>query len=261
MRLSLRSSILGSLPLRRVSLGSMVGLLVLIGIGSPVMAAKEAPLGQAIIDNLTKAQPGIPIERVEETTMSGILAVVLGDGTVLYGSEDGTHLFSGDMFSIAGGEIVNLAEQRRSSTRQELMSDPLFKDALVFAATGTKKASINVFTDVDCGYCRKLHQEVPQLNAMGIEVRYLAYPRAGVGSESYTKIVSAWCADNPQQALTQLKRGQNIADRQCGDNTVADQYNLGQKMGISGTPAIILEDGRLLPGYLPAAELAATLGL
>ncbi len=246
--------------LLRAALRSLLGLSVLFTLSLPALAA-EAVLGQLIIDNLTQAQPGIPIERVEKTSMAGVLAVVLSDGTVLYGSEDGKHLFSGDMFSIAGGQIVNLAEQRRTSTRQELMRDPLFQDALVFAATSSKKASISVFTDVDCGYCRKLHQEVPQLNAMGIEVRYLAYPRAGVGSDSYKKIVSAWCAKNPQQALTQLKAGQNIANQQCSDNTVADQYNLGQKMGISGTPAIIVEDGRLLPGYLPAAELAATLGL
>lgn len=238
-----------------------LGFAALVFASLSASAAAPAQLGQKIIDNLTQAQPGIPIESVEKTSMPGMLAVVLSDGTVLYGSEDGEHLFSGDMFSIAGGQIVNLAEERRSTTRQNLMADPLFQDALVFAATGKKKAAINVFTDVDCGYCRKLHQEVPQLNAMGIEVRYLAYPRAGLGSDSYNKIVSAWCADNPQSALTKLKAGQPIPNKECRDNTVADQYNLGQKMGISGTPAIILEDGRLLPGYLPAAELAATLGL
>ena len=247
--------------MRHTRLSAALGLAIVLTLSVPALAAAPTPLGKLIIDNLTQAQPGIPIERVEKTSMVGILAVVLSDGTVLYGSADGKHLFSGDMFSIAGGQIVNLAEQRRTSARQEMMLDPLFEDALVFAATGNKKASINVFTDVDCGYCRKLHQEVPQLNAMGIEVRYLAYPRAGIGSDSYKKIVSAWCAKNPQQALTKLKAGQNIADQQCSDNTVAGQYNLGQKMGISGTPAIILEDGRLLPGYMPAAELAATLGL
>lgn len=247
--------------MRHSLLSATFGLSVLLSLSLPALAAGPAPLGQLLIDNLSQAQPGIPIERVEKTSMAGVLAVVLSDGAVLYGSEDGKHLFSGDMFSIAGGQIVNLAEQRRTTTRQELMKDPLFKDALVFAATSKKKAAINVFTDVDCGYCRKLHQEVPELNAMGIEVRYLAYPRAGIGSDSYKKIVSAWCSDNPQQALTKLKAGQNIANKQCDDNTVADQYNLGQKMGISGTPAIILEDGRLLPGYMPAADLAAALGL
>jgi thiol:disulfide interchange protein DsbC len=247
--------------MRHSLLSAALGLSVLITLSVPALAAGPAPLGQLIIDNLSQAQPGIPIDRVEKTSMAGVLALVLSDGTVLYGSEDGKHLFSGDMFSITDGQIVNLAEQRRTNARQELMNDPLFNDALVFAAIGEKKAAINVFTDVDCGYCRKLHQEVPQLNAMGIEVRYLAYPRAGIGSDSYKKIVSAWCSDNPQQALTKLKSGQNIANQQCSDNTVADQYNLGQKMGISGTPAIILEDGRLLPGYMPAAELAATLGL
>ena len=135
------------------------------------------------------------------------------------------------------------------------------QQGLVFAATGKRKATISVFTDVDCDYCRKLHLEVPELNAMGVEVRYLAYPRAGVGSESYRKIVSAWCATDPNTALTALKAGKTITDNQCSDNPVADQYQLGQQMGISGTPAILLEDGRLLPGYMPAAQLAESIGI
>ncbi len=232
-------------------------------VGQGVTAAvKSVTLeGNAIVDNLKRAQPGIPIDRVESTPMPGMYAVVLKDGTVLYGSKNGKHLFSGDMFDISGGEIVNLAEQRRTKSRQSLLTDPLMGEGLVFAATGMRKATISVFTDVDCGFCRKLHLEVPQLNAMGVEVRYLAYPRAGVGSESYKKIVSAWCSKDPNTALTALKAGKTIADNQCNDNPVADLYQLGQRMGISGTPAILLEDGRLLPGYMPAAQLAETIGI
>jgi len=223
--------------------------------------ASDPLLGQELTAKLLKAQPNIPIDHVVQTPMPGVLAVVLTDGTELYGSADGRFLFSGDMYSLDGNNIVNLAETRRASKRLKLLQDPLFDDALVFAAKGQRKASINVFTDVDCGYCRKLHQEVPQLNAMGIEVRYLAYPRAGVGSDSYRKIASAWCSDNPNAALTKLKSGGTIASKVCQPNPVAEQFQLGQRMGISGTPAIILEDGRLLPGYMPAKELAATLGI
>ncbi|MFT5670969.1 MAG: thiol:disulfide interchange protein DsbC, partial [Glaciecola sp.] len=115
--------------------------------------------------------------------------------------------------------------------------------------------------DVDCGYCRKLHEEVPALNAKGIEVRYLAYPRAGIGSPSYNKIVSAWCAVDQQNALTKLKQLEPIPTNICAGNPVAAQFALGGKMGVRGTPALVLDSGRLLPGYMPADRLAAELGV
>jgi thiol:disulfide interchange protein DsbC len=131
---------------------------------------------------------------------------------------------------------------------------------LKFKPKGETRAVVSVFTDVDCGYCRKLHLEMADMNALGIEVRYLAFPRAGVGSPTYDKIVSAWCADDRNQALTDLKLGKDIPNRAC-PNPVAKQYELGHDIGVTGTPAIVLEDGRLLPGYMPAAELAGLLGL
>ena len=180
---------------------------------------------------------------------------------MLYGSADGTHIISGDMYRIENNDLTNLAEVRREGRRQELMAAIPAKDAWVFAAAGGKpKAVINVFTDVDCHYCRQLHLEVPKLNAMGIEVRYLGYPRAGIGSESYNKIVSAWCSADRDEALTTAKAGKAIPAKDC-DNPIADQYDLGQRVGVTGTPAIITSSGRLIPGYRPAAVLAADLGV
>jgi thiol:disulfide interchange protein DsbC len=117
-----------------------------------------------------------------------------------------------------------------------------------------------VFTDVDCGYCRKLHLEVPAMNKMGVEVRYLAYPRSGVGSPSYDKLVTAWCSTNRQDAITRMKRGEELPPKKC-DNPVAHEYELGQMAGLTGTPAIVLEDGRMLPGYMSANELGHLLGI
>ena len=133
-------------------------------------------------------------------------------------------------------------------------------DMIIFAPEGRRRGVVNVFTDVDCGYCQRLHREVPALNEMGIEVRYLAYPRAGIGSPSAEKLVSAWCAENPQAALTRLKTGEPVEPRSCA-NPIAAQYRLGQQMGVRGTPALFLEDGRMLPGYMPADALAAEMGL
>lgn len=216
--------------------------------------------GKALVERLTRLRPGLPIESVTQTPVAGLVALNLSDGSTYYGTDDGRYLFSGDLFRLDDDDLVNLSEERRNGQRKALLARIATEDAVVFAPDEKAKASLYVFTDVDCGYCRKLHQEVPALNAMGIEVRYLAYPRAGVGSQSYDKIVSAWCASDPKAALTNLKAGQNIATKTC-TNPVASQYDLGQQMGINGTPAIVFEDGTLLPGYMPATQLAAALGL
>ncbi len=216
--------------------------------------------GSELVARLKALRPDIPIESVAASPLPGIFQLNLAGGTVFYGTADGRYLFAGDLYQLGDDDLVNLAEQGRIEKRHELMAAVDPKDMVIFPATGQTRAVINVFTDVDCGYCRKLHQEVPQLNEMGIEVRYLAYPRAGIGSRSYEKIVSAWCSDDPNSAITALKAGKEIPDITC-PNPVADEYALGQRVGVNGTPAIVLEDGRLLPGYMPADDLAATLGI
>jgi thiol:disulfide interchange protein DsbC len=131
---------------------------------------------------------------------------------------------------------------------------------VVFPADGEMRAIINVFTDIDCGYCRQMHRDVAHLNALGIEVRYLGYPRAGIGSSSFDKLVTAWCADDQQDAMTRLKAGEHVEPRTC-PNPVAEHYALGDRVGVTGTPSIILMDGRMIPGYLPPEDLAARIGL
>jgi thiol:disulfide interchange protein DsbC len=134
-------------------------------------------------------------------------------------------------------------------------------DLIIFRANNKTKAVINVFTDIDCGFCRKLHKEVPSLNALGVEVRYLAFPRAGLDSKSYQKALSAWCSDDPKESLTDYKNGDDKPFLECRTNAVAEQYRLGLELGISGTPAIILEDGSLVPGYRTAEALIKIIGL
>jgi len=115
-----------------------------------------------------------------------------------------------------------------------------------------------VFTDIDCGYCRKLHADMDKYNAQGIRVRYLFYPRAGLRSESYRKAVSVWCADDRKAAMTAAKTGRPLPARSCV-NPVADQYNLGRQLGVRGTPALVLEDGEIIPGYVPPDKLRTML--
>jgi len=203
----------------------------------------------------------LPVEEVVVSQMPGLYEVVLSDGTVLFTDKTGTYFIVGDLYQATGRSLVNLSDMRRNELRKNLIAGIAETDMVVFSPkSGSKKTAITVFTDIDCGYCRKLHQEIPELNRMGIEVRYLAYPRAGLDSESYDKIVSAWCADDQQTALTRAKAGQKIEHLSCA-NPVAEHYALGGAVGVTGTPSIIFEDGRLLPGYLPAERLAQQLGI
>jgi thiol:disulfide interchange protein DsbC len=211
--------------------------------------------GAGVVAKLKALRPDLPIESVSAGPLPGITVIELSGGTMLYATADGRHFFAGDLYEIRDDKLVNLAETRRDAYRKQLIDAVPRADMAIFPATGAKKSTITVFTDVDCGFCRKLHQDVPELNARGVEVRYLAYPRQGIGSGAYDKMVSAWCAADRNDAITRLKRGENIAEQHC-DNPVARQYELGQQLGVSGTPAIVFESGRLQPGYTPAAELA-----
>ena len=203
----------------------------------------------------------LPIESVADSEVPGLFSLKLSDGTTLLTDVTGTYFIHGDIYRNAMGRMVNLSEQERSDSRKALI-DGLDEDQMVvFAPPPSRlKTTITVFTDIDCGYCRKLHQEVPELNRLGIAVRYLAYPRAGIDSVSYDKIVSAWCAPDQKKALTQAKAGESIEAYTCV-NPVKAHFELGELVGVTGTPSIVFEDGRLLPGYLPAARLAAQLGL
>lgn len=213
-----------------------------------------------LVAALNEAIPTLPIVGVDRTPVAGLYLVELEGGQTLYGTAEGDYFISGDMYHLGGGAVVNLAEERRAVKRRDLMNELSLDDMVVFSPTGQTRTYVSVFTDVDCGYCRKLHQEMADYNALGIEVRYLAYPRAGLESPTANKIVSAWCADNRNEALTALKAGLTIPNRQCA-NPVAKQYALGREIGVTGTPAIVTADGRMLPGYMPAAQLAEALGL
>ena len=242
-------------------------LALLVGLTTPAAYATDAEVlsrakalgAERLVMELGRVLPQMKVQDVHALPVPGMFGVDVGGGQVLYGTADGKYLFSGDLYEL-GDEIVNLAEGRRAVQRKAIMDAVPMEEMLVFSPEGKAKTYVSVFTDVDCGYCRKLHQEMADINALGIEVRYLAYPRAGLGTPTASKIVSAWCANSPNDALTSLKAGKNIPTADC-DNPVADQYALGQEVGVTGTPAIVTEDGRLLPGYMPAAALAEAIGL
>lgn len=210
---------------------------------------------------LEKFRPGLNVLGSEPTEVDSIIRVELTGGRPVYVVKGTEYFFVGELYRAAADDLVNVTEQEKVGLRKELLAKASVGDMIVFAPEGEVKKHITVFTDVDCGYCQKLHREVPELNAMGIEVRYMAFPRAGVGSPSYQKIASAWCAENPQDALTKVKNREEIPTNVCDGNPVEAQYVLGQQMGVTGTPTILFDEGESIPGYLPAKDLAARLGL
>jgi len=225
----------------------------------PALADAEKP--EAVIKRALETRPDIKVGKIEPSEITGLYSVEVQNGPTIYASPDGKYFVHGDMFAVQDKSFVNLTEQRGNGERAKTMATVKAEDTIAFKPKGKPKAVLNVFTDVDCGYCQKFHQEVPALNAMGIEVRYLAFPRAGVGSESYQKLVTAWCAKDRQGTLTRYKNREAVPINTCAKNPVSAEYELGERVGVNGTPSLVTEKGELIPGYMPAQELAQRLGI
>ena len=200
--------------------------------------------------SLSRLSSDFEITDVKETPIKGIYQVTIGPD-VIYMSRDGNYVLKGEILDI--GNRRNLTEDFHAQKRINLLNTIADSEYIEFSSTKTKN-HIYVFTDVDCGYCRKLHRDVPELNSMGIAVRYLAYPRAGVDSIIGEEMRNVWCAENRQKALTTSKNRQPIEVKIC-DAPIARHHALGRELGVTGTPAIFLENGRKLPGYIPPDEL------
>lgn len=223
---------------------------ILIGLFASSSVFADEAIKAELSSALSRILPDVEIDSVKATPITDVYQVVI-DSEVIYITRDGNYVIKGDILDIPGRR--NLTEDVRAEARVQLLESIKKDDYIEFASKKTGDA-IYVFTDVDCGYCRKLHRDVPELNSMGITVRYLAYPRAGVESAAGKEMSNVWCADNRQEALTTAKNRESIQAKSC-DDPVAEQYALGQKLGVRGTPAIYLEDGRMLPGYMPPNEL------
>lgn len=241
--------------------------LALLALLLPVVAlagdkATDAAAEKAIRDRLTAAMKGVQIDDVRPAAGGSLYEVVLDGGEVAYTTADGRFLLSGDLYRVDRTGLVNLTEERQAQARVKSLADVPAADMVTFAPKGKPKAEIYVFTDPDCGYCRKLHNEVPALTAAGVAVHYLAFPRSGPAGETARKMEGIWCAPDRQAAMTEAKRGKPVppAAAPC-QSPVAEQYRLGAAVGVRGTPAVYTADGRQLGGYVPAAELLQQLGL
>ncbi len=198
--------------------------------------------------------PHLKVDSVTASPIPGLYEVTFGNH-IVYVTEDGKYLVQGRITNLETREPIT--ELRERALKKALLDRLDEKDMIVYGDEDLPY-TVTVFTDIDCPYCRKLHSQVDQYNQQGIRIRYLAYPRAGPGSPSEKKAEAVWCAEDRKQAMTLAKSGGEVPYRKC-DNPVREQYRLGQDLGITGTPALVLDDGEIIPGYVPPKRLRAAL--
>jgi len=208
-------------------------------------------------EKIRNLAPSARTVAISETPVDGLLQAQI-NSDIVYISADGKYLMQGTLIDIDAR--INLTDEAMAGVREQIISETGNLREIRFSPKGKPVHSLLVFTDIDCGYCRKLHEEMDEYLEKGIEIRYLAYPRAGIGSHSFEKYVSAWCADDQHAALTAAKAGEEPAPQQC-DNPVLEQFELGQRLGVTGTPALITSDGTLIPGYMQPEMLRARLDI
>ncbi|MEO5623341.1 MAG: DsbC family protein [Dokdonella sp.] len=229
---------------------ALVALVPVLG-----LAAESTPADTAARKALLELVPKAKIEAVEPAPLAGYRQVIVG-GQMVYISDDGKYLLQGALLDTQTHRDLTAARLAVESKRK-VDAVPLAK-RIVFAPSGKPKFVVTVFTDLDCGYCRKLHSEMAGYNKLGIEVDYLFFPRTGIGSPSYDKAVSVWCAKDRNAAFTAAKAGVDPAPLKCA-NPVAEEFALGSQVGVDGTPTIFAPDGTKLGGYLPPDQLLSKL--
>ncbi len=209
---------------------------------------------------IEKNIPGVKIDSIRKSKMPGFYEV-MSSGQLLYVSKDAQYLISGKLFSISNGltdltaESMERLELKKAPSRREKINAINEKDMIVFKAAD-EKYRVTVFTDVDCSYCRKLHKEMKNYNKLGITVQYMGFPRAGIGSPSHKKLQTVWCADDPLDAMNKAKIDRTFGSNTC-DDPLEKHIQLVKEFDLSGTPAIILKSGRLIPGFIDPRRLLA----
>ncbi|WP_313929275.1 DsbC family protein [Pseudoxanthomonas sp.] len=205
---------------------------------------------------VAQLNPRAQVDYVGAAPLPGFREVIAG-GQLLYISDDGRYLMQGAVIDLQQQEDVMQNSAALAQYRTKLIATIPHGEKIVFAPPNAKY-TVTVFTDIECGYCRKLHEEIAEINRQGIAVEYLAFPRMGLGSQDHKDMISVWCAPDRKRALTDAKAGKSIPSRDC-KNPVTMEFDVGQRVGVSGTPAIFSAEGIQLGGYLPPTALRAKL--
>ena len=238
-------------------------------VAQPASDAKTQPKGTSRPSNTVKAAPaltavpadvrarfvaklpGATPDDVSASPIPGLYEVTMG-GLIAYVSEDGKYLVSGSVYDL--DTQMNLTASRRNAARAKALAAASESQMIVFGPQNPKM-TVTVFTDIDCGFCRKFHNQIAEVNKAGVRVRYLMYPRTGPGTESWRKAEQVWCSADRRDALTRAKRGEPLKAKACGDGAIKTQYELGSDLGVEGTPAIFTQTGDYIGGFLTPEEL------
>lgn len=204
--------------------------------------------------NISKQFNGVNPENIFPSPVSGLYQVAMPP-RFFYASADGRYVVDGDLIDMTTKQNVSQVPRNKSVSAA---ITAMGEDSMIIFGKDSLKHTVTVFTDIDCGYCRKLHNEVKKYNDLGIRVRYMSYPRSGIGSGAFKQAEAVWCSKDKAKAMTQAKNGINVKSEKC-ENPVARHYALGNMIGIRGTPALVLEDGTVVPGYIPASRLSEAL--
>jgi thiol:disulfide interchange protein DsbC len=228
--------------------------------GTPGNGAGSSSSGSALLskEDLAKRYPEIPVSSIRDAILPGFYEVLVGSN-IYYVTTDGRYMIRGDLTDLSTKH--NVSEARRAENRAALIASIDAAKEIVFSPpSGEPKYRVTIFTDVDCAYCRKFHSQIGLVNALGIEVRYVSYPRTGPNTESWAKAENVWCAADQRTALTQAKLGAAVsAVPGCKDTPIAEEYELGRSVGLTGTPGVYADNGVELGGYLPPDELLKAL--
>jgi thiol:disulfide interchange protein DsbC len=200
---------------------------------------------------LTERFANLPkIDEIRTTPMPGIWEVRIGTD-IMYSDAKGTYLLQGSMIDTATRR--NLTEERVDKLSAiDFASLPL-KDAIVWK-NGNGKRKIAVFADPNCGYCKRLEKDL--VNVKDVTVYTFVIPI--LGGDSPEKSKSIWCAkDNTTVWRNWMIDGTAPARvmGQCDAAAIERNTALAKKHKVTGTPAIVFEDGTRAPGAIPAAEI------
>ena len=234
-----------------------VRLLLLLLVSFSAISAPD--FTQNIRDKMKELD--IPVDSIKGSPVKGLYEVI-SNLDVYYVSVDGNYLIYGSVYDI-NDDMTNMTEERKSLLAKEKIIANLDKlksfekDMIIYPANNEKHV-VTVFTDPSCPYCKKMHDDIGNYNNLGITIRYLAFPRGGVESSTYREMVRVWCADDKEAAMSKVFARKTFDSSDC-ENSVKEQYQLGVLLGVTGTPALISEDGRLIPGYLPPKDLLLAL--
>jgi len=209
----------------------------------------------AVAEGLSKVIPNVKKEDVAKTPIDGLYRVIIG-ARVLYASADGRYIIQGEMVDLVGRK--NMTEEALKVARR-LELAKIDEESMIIYPAKDEKHTITIFSDIDCGYCRKLHKNISSYTDAGMTVRYLFFPRSGPNTESYFKAISVWCAKDRNKALTDAKLHNKVVTKTC-EHPIDTHMKLAQRFAVTGTPAIIADDGTMIPGFVPAKDLAKALG-